>query len=361
MIANTELAGLKLPEGHAAQPFLNNAEQSMWRARDVISEILDFAGNYRAAPLERVALGEVVASAISEFELRLDQQRRIVSSIAPNLPDVESRRIQIFQILSNLIANGLEALTEGTTHELRVNVDVVTLPSSELGKCLTGQCANLPDRCLRVELKDTGSGMDAETAERIFDPYFSTKGVSRGLGLSSVLGIAKRMNIGLTFDSKVGVGTVFRLYFSPQESAEPLVPNKKVLQASPFKATGKTALVIDDEASVNDVFSDMLSSWGWRVIKAHSGEEAVEAARSIDELDLAFIDVVMPGMNGFKTLEELRKTHPHLPAVLVSGYSENNLPKSCKNDEGVKFLVKPFGGKELRSKIEDLLKSSLQV
>jgi len=191
-----------------------------------------------------------------------------------------------------LIANGLDALKEHSTHKVTITVDVVALPDSERRTCLTGQCAKLPEQCVRVELKDAGSGMDAETAERIFDPYFSTKGVSRGLGLSSVLGIAKRMDIGLTFDSQVDVGTTFRLYFAPLASSELVDSNETVLLSSQAEESCKTALVVDDEESVNDVFSQILTLWGWRVLKAHSGEEAVTLAKSADELHLAFVDIV---------------------------------------------------------------------
>ena len=355
MIANTELASLELPKGHPSKMFLTNAEQSIWRARDVISEILDFAGNSNAAPFERVSLGEVVASAVSEFEPRLNARSRIASAIAPNLPDVETRRIQVFQILSNLIANGLDALKEHSTHKVTITVDVVALPDSERRTCLTGQCAKLPEQCVRVELKDAGSGMDAETTERIFDPYFSTKGVSRGLGLSSVLGIAKRMDIGLTFDSQVDVGTTFRLYFAPLASSELVDSNETVLLSSQAEESCKTALVVDDEESVNDVFSQILTLWGWRVLKADSGEEAVTLAKSADEHHLAFVDIVMPGMDGIETLGELRKLHPDLPAIMVSGYSDNTVSQSFENDEAFRFLVKPFGTNVLKEAIDEVL------
>ncbi len=361
MMASNEMASLALPDSHPAQTFLSNAEQSMWRARDVISEILDFAGNSKSAPLERVSLGEVVGNAISEFKPRLDEHSQIVSVIAPDLPEIVSRRIQIFQIFLNLISNGLDALTEGSSHKITVNVGLVTLTYSERKKCLTGRCPTLPEQCLRAELRDSGRGMNAETAERMFDPYFSTKGVSRGLGLSSVLGIARRMEIGLTFDSIEGVGTAFRLYFAPAEPVESSTDTKDALRPSQTVAFGKTAMVIDDEEAVNDVVSEILALWGWQVIKAYSGEQALTLSKSIVQLDLVFVDVVMPGMNGFETLGELRKTHPALPAVIISGYSENNLTTPVNSDDGIRFLIKPFGAKLLGKTVDELMGASASI
>jgi signal transduction histidine kinase/ActR/RegA family two-component response regulator len=364
MIANTELASIELPESHPSKVFLENAEQSMWRARDVISEILEFAGNSKTAPVECVSLGEVVASAVKDFEQHRNERSQIVSEVAPDLPDIESRRIQIVQILSNLIANGLDAQVDGAQHKVRIAVDMAEMSASERAICLTGRCSKLPTGVLRVQIKDTGRGMNSETAERIFDPYFSTKGVSRGLGLSSVLGIAKRLNIGVTFDSKPGVGTTFRLYFaipepaaSARPAARPAAGNEKVLSTpSPRRvATHKTALIVDDESSVNKAISDMLGLWGWHVLTAYSGEQAVTLAESTGELDLAFVDVVMPGMSGFETLDKIRTFHPDVPGVLVSGYSENSRAVSLENDKRVVFLVKPFGAHALKSAIEELV------
>jgi len=356
MIGNTEMATLQLASEHPSQYFLKNAEDSMWRARDVIADIMDFAGNHENTEMEPVALGEVISSAISEFEPRLKGHSSIVSTIAPELPKIRARRIQIFQIISNLIANGLDALDETKQHQIEISVDWVIISASKHEQCMTGQCAKLPQRCIRVELRDQGRGMTPSTAERIFDPYFSTKGVSRGLGLSSVLGIAKRMQIGLTFDSKVGVGTTFRLYFAPLEAQE--AEQSADADSHSYKDTNlvlnKTALVVDDEGGVQRIVSRMLTRWGYTVVNAHSGEEALTQAKSMDRIDTAVVDVVMPGIDGFETLKKLRELHPGLSAVMVSGFSEGSLSKSFTADEKVKFLVKPFGAKALHDALQNI-------
>jgi len=361
MIGNTDLAMSEISQDHPAQRYLSRVEESMWRARDVISEIMDFAGNSTNAPFERVALGELVASVISEFEQRTDDQSRIVSEIDPKLPDIDSRRMQIFQILSNLISNGLEALQDGTSQKVYLTASTVVYPASDRKTCLTGQSQKLPDKCVRVELRDSGVGVDPVIVERVFDPYFSTKGVSRGLGLSSVLGIAKRLGIGLTFESKPGSGTTFRLFFAPAEQSKKEVSHVNGAPTMGDVNAKKTALVVDDDASVNDTVSKMLQGWGWHVVKVHSGEEAMKLHFSTNHFDLAFLDVVMPGINGFETLSELRKFDPDLPAVIVSGYSEDSLSNAHPIEGKVKFLEKPFGAKMLRGAIDAVLSEELCV
>jgi len=355
MIGNTQLASLAVSADHPAREFLENAEESMWRARDVITEIMDFAGNPKGAPLERVALGEAVTRAVNEFTPRLHGNSHITTEIAPDLPDVLSRRMQIVQILTNLITNGLDALNTRQDNSLTVRVDLVRLGASERDMCLTGKSSQLPPRCLRVRLIDKGRGMDADTMERIFDPYFSTKGVSRGLGLSSVLGIAKRLGIGLTCMSEVGAGTVFQLFFAPLDKDRAENSPKAERPLPQVKPAQQTVLVVDDDARVNTVVSKMLELWGWRVITAHSGEEALRIARATPDLDFAIVDVVMAGMSGIETLKAVRKFMPKLPALIISGYSEDNSFSEFDSDKDVLFLVKPFGAQALKAMIDKLL------
>ena len=111
---------------------------------------------------------------------------------------------------------------------------------------------------------------------------------------------------------------------------------------------------MDDEGGVQRIVSRMLTRWGYTVVNAHSGEEALTQAKSMDRIDTAVVDVVMPGIDGFETLKKLRELHPGLSAVMVSGFSEGSLSKSFTADEKVKFLVKPFGAKALHDALQNI-------
>ena len=354
MIGNTELAALELPQGHPALTYLDEAETVMWRARDVVKEIMDFAGQSTVAALEKVALGEVVESVMREFSLRLNDGTEVIAEIEPDIPMILSRRMQVFQIITNLMANGLDALIEGETKTLTLSLRMIDLPDSARDTCLTEKCSTLPKRCVCVQLQDSGKGMDKATAERIFDPYFSTKGASRGLGLSSVLGIAKRLGIGLTCESEVGVGTTFRLLFAPLNGDDAKV--ERAEEPTPFTSTStpKTVLVVDDNESVNAIVEKLFLHWGWNVITAFSGEDAVKRAKSSTQIDLAVLDVVMPGISGIETAIELRNSRSALPVLLISGYNELNAFDAVAEDEKTKFLVKPFNSRQLKSVFDAL-------
>jgi len=361
ILGNTELAALELTEHHPAQVYLKEAEQIIWRARDVVKEVMSLAGHSSDAPLEEVAIGEVISSVLSEFGPRMTDGVQVITDVSPTLPIVLSRRIQVFQIIANLMSNGLDALTASDTQTLKVCAQLVDLPANARETCLTGRCETLPPRCVCMKFKDSGKGMDAETAERIFDPYFSTKGSSRGLGLSSVLGIAKRLGLGMTFQSEPGVGTIFHLYFAPLEvdavpdetaptDNSPAQTDKNAAQIS----VKKVVLIVDDNDSVNGFVSKLFAHWGWEVLSAISGEDAVARAAETGPIDLAVVDMVMSGMNGIQTLDELRKSRPTLPAIIASGYSEDNVFNTLSQSENTQFLSKPFGFQLLKSIVDDL-------
>lgn len=353
-IGNIELAKLVLTATHPASEYLNEAERSMWRARDVVKDIMDFAGGAREAPREQVVLGEVITNVVSEFKPRLTGESEVIVDVAPNLPTIQSRRIQVFQIIANLLTNGLDALAERDIQKLTLSARIVDLPASTHSACLTGQCAALPNRSICVELGDSGSGMDEETLERIFDPYFSTKGVSRGLGLSGVLGLAKRLGIGLTCTSELGVGTVFRLYFAPSDAPGDTLEDGGANQPEATARPGKTVLVVDDMESVNAFISKLFSHWGWTVITAYSGEDALKQVQAERQIDLAIVDMMMSGMSGLETIHELRRVLPQLPAVIVSGYSEESIFSTLPLDEKTKFLIKPFGSELMKSVLNEM-------
>lgn len=357
MIGNTELALLETPQEYPAHEYLSAAEESMWRARDVIGELMDFAGNNPSTVAEPIALGEIVSSAVQEFRPLLDNTNNIRSRIEANLPNIMGRRVQLIQILSNLIANGLDAAKPGEHPDIEITAGWTSRSSMAFERCLTGHCVDFPDRCIVLAVSDSGRGMDSATAERVFDPYFSTKGVSRGLGLSSVLGLAKRLGIGLTFESKPHKGTVFRLYFSNlvEGATAPLDYALTGSEGSVHVSHRKSVLVVDDEVNVQNMVFKVMELMGHDVHRASSGEEALEVARTIPNLDLVIVDVVMSGMNGFTTISELRKVNQGLPAILVSGFSERNLSDSFVQDDATKFLVKPFSIKNMQDTVAGLV------
>ena len=250
IIGHTELAMLDIEPTHPAMSSLQVAEENMWRARDVIGDLMDFAGNTHGTPAESLTLTNLVDQTLSSLQSEVPETCHIEVSFEGSLHEIFGHATQVIQILGNLILNALEAL-EGRKGVVKIRVASMKISAEECDKCLTGYATSLQNSCVMLEVTDTGRGMESSTAERVFDPFFSTKELNRGLGLAGVLGIARRMHAGLTFKSQPERGTVFRIYFppAPEDTALASTTNQGQ-QATLSKLCLDKILVIDDKPEV---------------------------------------------------------------------------------------------------------------
>jgi two-component system cell cycle sensor histidine kinase/response regulator CckA len=264
---------------------------------------------------------------------------------------------QLEQVVVNLCVNARDAMPDGgelIVHTL--NVDASTVREKYVFREMPAE------DYVMLEVRDEGTGMSEETIEKIFEPFFSTKEVGKGtgLGLSTVYGIVKQTGGFIYPDSKLGEGTTFRVFlprYIPKENDE--VPAEKSVKESAKDLTGNaTILLVEDEDAVRAFGSRALASRGYTVHEASSGIEAMEVLEEYaDEIDLIVSDVVMPEMDGPTLLREVRKSHPDLKFIFVSGYAEEafakNLPEEERNRFG--FLAKPFSLKQLAATVKEML------
>ncbi|MBI2354961.1 MAG: PAS domain S-box protein [Deltaproteobacteria bacterium] len=263
---------------------------------------------------------------------------------------VMADRGQMEHVLVNLATNARDAMPGGG--ELLIETrraDLDTLSAQLHGLEKSGVYAI-------IQVSDTGCGMDEATRERIFDPFFTTKEVGKGtgLGLAMVFGTIRQHGGYIDVYSELGSGTVFKIYL-------PLVPDAAGVEdvAAPETAApggDETVLLVEDSEDVRKSTALMLEEFGYRVIEAADGEEALARfAENRDSVRVVILDVIMPGMNGKEVYDALRKTKPELRALFISGYAADIINRTVMKEEGLHLLQKPVTLNELLQKVRELL------
>jgi two-component system cell cycle sensor histidine kinase/response regulator CckA len=343
---NISLLLLDKAPDHRDVTYLKNVEKSVMRASELTRQILGFArgGKYEVKATDINALLEKTAEMFGrtrrEITIRKDLQK------APW--KIEADQSQLQQVLLNLLVNAWQAMPGGG--ELVLQTANVVF---EAGHPDTPADA-VPGPHVRIDVTDTGVGMDTHTQARIFEPFFTTreKGQGTGLGLSSAFGIVKNHNGFITVRSEKGRGSTFSVFFPAASGAV----TQKPKPAGAGRGGGSTILLVEDEEMVANIGRQMLERLGHRVIVAQTGDEALalyEKRRA--EIDLVILDMIMPGIGGGAVFDRIRVIDPQAAVLLSSGYSLNGqaleiMKRGCRG-----FIQKPFSIEQLKQKICEIL------
>lgn len=266
-----------------------------------------------------------------------------------DLHTVNADPTQIEQILINFTLNARDAMVDGG----RIVIQTKNVGLDEQF-CKT-RPEMKPGDYVVLSVADSGVGMDRETLQHIFDPFFSTKEVGRGtgLGLSLVYGMVKNHGGYIECSSEPGSGARFDIYL-PAMVGRPISPEKGAKDAQP-RGNG-TLLVVDDEKFIRDLAEEMLPKFGYHVMTAASGEEALEVYRQRKELiDLVILDVIMPGMGGRQCLEKLLALDPQVKVIIASGYSNTGPARDVLQAGARSFIGKPYQINEILKTIREVL------
>jgi len=264
--------------------------------------------------------------------------------------------VQIEQVLMNLITNAKDAMPGGGI--LSVSTSEVDIDHGFIKRNGYGTVGGYA--CITVS--DTGEGMDKATSDKIFEPFFTTKDVGKGtgLGLAIVYGIVRQHNGYIDVKSAKGKGTTFKVYLptvdvvvdEDEDSSEEVVLEKG----------SETVLVAEDSDELRALIRESLEGYGYKVIEASDGLEAIEKFKKYgDSISLLIFDVIMPKLNGKESFNEIKKMNPSVKVIFTSGYSEDILDKKLVREEGVNFISKPVSPKELLIRIRETLDGKLAV
>jgi signal transduction histidine kinase/ActR/RegA family two-component response regulator len=324
---------------------LKNIEQYVIRGAELTKQLLGFArgGKYE---LKQANLNEILKKSSQMFG-RTKKEISIFTKLDPDLKTVEVDQGQIEQVLLNLYVNAWQAMPSGGSLYLETR-NVILDERESQPFCVK------PGNYVRVSVTDTGVGMDERTKERIFEPFFTTKGMGRGtgLGLASVYGIIKSHGGFITVESVKGQGATFIIHLPAFEkkAEEETASDEKILTGH------ETVLMIDDEEMVLHPATHMLKRLGYKVLSAQNGQDAIEIFKHQKEaIDLVILDMIMPGMSGSETYNQLKKIHADVKVLLSSGYSLSGEATDMLNRGCDGFIQKPFAINHISCKIREIL------
>jgi len=278
---------------------------------------------------------------------------QLVTVLDAALGKVKADPGQINQVILNLAVNARDAMPGGG----RLTIETANVDIGVEGAA--AQAGWRAGRYVRLSVSDTGAGMDAETREHLFEPFFTTKpaGQGTGLGLSSVYGIVQQSNGWISVYSEPGKGTQFHVYL-PRLENDGEAAAGPVENAAPALGT-ETILVTEDQDNVRRLVSRMLRGFGYHVLEAANGGEALAVSSSHAEpIHLLITDVVMPEMSGRELGAELMRRRPEMRALYMSGYTGNVIARHGLLEEDVAFIQKPFTAESLAAKVRDTLGSA---
>jgi two-component system, cell cycle sensor histidine kinase and response regulator CckA len=340
------LLTMTIDEANPLRMYVDPILASSERAANLTQSLLAFS---RRQPITLIPISINASIRKTEKLLRrlLTEDVELVVSLSPEEITVMADPTQIEQILFNLATNARDAMQKGgrlTIETTRVEVDQEFVTIHGCGE---------PGSYALLAVSDTGSGMNEATKEKIFDPFFTTKetGKGTGLGLSTVYGIVQQHNGHIAVYSEEGMGAAFHIYFRAVKKA---VREEKAAFRE-VKGGNETILVAEDNEDVRRFLKSLLSKYGYAVVEAVDGEDALNKFKGHGKIDLMVLDSVMPKKNGRETYDEIHEIDPGARVIFMSGYTRDVVLDKGVEARKFDFVSKPIMPDEILVKIRKVL------
>ncbi len=346
-----ELGRDQSPPDNALHNHFCKIREQTERATGLTRQLLAFARRQLLEP-RNLNLNQIVTETLGLLEKVIGKDIEMKAALAPDLHAARADPTQIEQVVMNLCLNARDAMPRGG----RMTVET---ENAELGEdYYRNHSYARPGRYVRLTVSDTGQGMDAATLEHIFDPFFTTKepGKGTGLGLATVYGVVKQHGGFLHVYSEPGQGTAFHIYLPAATEPIPEAEKKARLENEPVRGGSETILVAEDHDGVREMARMTLESFGYRLLLARDGTEALELFHAHHQaIALALLDVIMPKLGGPEAYLRMCAERPGLPVVFTTGYSAEAAPLGALLAEGAVVLQKPYSPSVLGRKVREIL------
>ena len=339
----------KLQGQPTAQSALHTIHDAAERGGAMVRQILTFASKSEA-DFRALHLQEMVSELVKMLRVTFPRTMDIRFSCPSELPPVWMDPSQLHQALLNLCINARDAMAG--TGRLEIGADLID------GSAIAARFpAAAGKRLVRIFVSDTGVGMDEKTRDRIFEPFFSTKGRGRGtgLGLAVVYGVVQAHKGFIEVDSQLGKGSSFSLFFPASERQDLLAPQGGQ-EAPPVTGGSETILVIEDEEDLRELFCSVLHDYGYHILVARDGLEALERyRRHRSDIQLVITDMDLPKINGAAVSRSILSDNPGTRIILISGFVEAALKESILASGVREFVAKPYTMPEMLQVIRKVL------
>lgn len=345
ILGNANLLMNDLPPDAPHRDYLQAIETASNRAADLTQQLLAYAGRGRFITRE-INLSGLVGGMTELIGATISKKIGLIMDLNSGNLQIEADPNQIQQLVMNLVINAAEAIGDacGT---IRITTGLEQLEAGAEADLSAATCAFL-------EVQDTGCGMDERTQALMYDPFFSTKFAGRGLGLSAVAGIVRGHNGLIRVHSAPGNGTTFRVLLPALGC-----PEMAYTAAGDLRGSG-TILVVDDEDMIRRVAASALKTYGYQVILAGNGQEAVDIVRARgSEISAVLLDMAMPVMDGEEALGHISRLRPDLKVIVSTGYARDRIRNRFAHHGVYSLLVKPYSTRQLAEKLKAVLAGGL--
>jgi two-component system cell cycle sensor histidine kinase/response regulator CckA len=346
---HAEVLASEVQPGSRLQRAVDGVLKATDRATQLTQQLLAFSKRQVLKP-QVLNLHQLIMAMTPMLQTLLQDDIELVIEPCATPGMIKADPGQLERIVLNLAANARDAMPSGGT--FRVAIDSLVLEHGRgrrAGDLRAG-------RYVRLALTDTGMGMTAETQQRIFEPFFTTKSRGTGLGLATVYGIVSQSGGYVSVASEIGVGTTFTVLLPQVDDAPDAIPSRARAE-QPAQSNGhEVVLLVEDEDAVRSLLRESLETYGYTVIEARGGNEALGMARQAQpHLDLLVTDMIMPQMNGRELADQLCVDHPDLRVLYITGYNDREVVIPAGSEHRIELLRKPFTGREFARVVRDLL------
>jgi two-component system cell cycle sensor histidine kinase/response regulator CckA len=340
----------RLQEEPETQRFVEIIETSSLRAADLVRQLLAFSRGTQPEDLHVVYPNRVIRETARLLESSVGKDVVLELDLNPSIPPIAANATQVQQAILNLCLNARDAMPNGG--KISITTAGVDLDGDSAGY---QDLAIKPGKYVRIRVADNGIGIPQENLDKIFDPFFTTKEVGKGsgLGLAMVYGIVQNARGYVNVQSGGNKGTIFDLIFQVASGEEREVT---LGQLKPGLEGDETILLVDDEPMVRELGTEILRSYGYRIIDAADGAQALEIYESRrTEIDLVILDLLMPKMSGKETFDRLRQMDPKVAILICSGYSTREDDSHPLSSNDIPLVHKPFQPERLVHAVRQVL------